>query len=146
MILRQLIANDIEAICELEQQWQGSSWNREQIKNEIAFSGSLAFVVEVEGEIVGYVFFRHFKPEAELLRIAVLKNRQRQKIGSKLLQKGLDCLEKKHIEICFLEVRALNTKAITLYLKHGFVKCGKRVGYYKNPSDDALVMKKLLSC
>ena len=44
----------------------------------------------------------------------------------------------------YLEVRSLNHAARTFYLGHGFTEVGRRINYYRQPSDDALVMKKIL--
>ena len=41
-----------------------------------------------------------------------------------------------------LEVRESNTPAIALYSKFGYTVAGKRKGFYRAPSEDALVMVK----
>lgn len=41
----------------------------------------------------------------------------------------------------FLEVRKSNEPAINLYKKNGFKIISTRYGYYKNPTEDALIMK-----
>jgi len=41
-----------------------------------------------------------------------------------------------------LEVRASNAPAIRLYDKLGFVEVGSRPGYYHNPKEDALILRK----
>ena len=41
----------------------------------------------------------------------------------------------------FLEVRASNVPAISLYRKLGFVEVGSRPGYYHSPVENALVMR-----
>ena len=48
---------------------------------------------------------------------------------------------KKHgAENVFLEVRANNTAAKELYKKYGFAEIGVRRNYYKNPTEDAIIM------
>ena len=42
----------------------------------------------------------------------------------------------------FLEVREKNEAAQGLYKKFGFTPCGKRKGYYSNPTDNAVLMNK----
>ena len=41
-----------------------------------------------------------------------------------------------------LEVRASNVPAISLYEKLGFAEVGRRKNYYRNPREDALIMRK----
>ena len=43
-----------------------------------------------------------------------------------------------------LEVRASNDPAKALYEKLGFLQVGKRPNYYRNPKEDALILKKML--
>ena len=40
----------------------------------------------------------------------------------------------------FLEVRAGNRPALSLYKKLGFTETGQRRSYYRNPIDDAVIM------
>jgi len=41
-----------------------------------------------------------------------------------------------------LEVRASNDPARLLYEKLGFQQAGRRPGYYRNPREDALILRK----
>jgi ribosomal-protein-alanine N-acetyltransferase len=41
-----------------------------------------------------------------------------------------------------LEVRVSNRRAIRFYEKHGFVRVGKRKGYYSDSGEDALLFEK----
>ena len=40
----------------------------------------------------------------------------------------------------YLEVRKSNENAISLYQKNGFKICGERKNFYKNPTENALLM------
>ena len=42
--------------------------------------------------------------------------------------------------VAILEVRAGNAAAQSLYRRHGFDVTGRRQQYYRNPTEDALVM------
>ena len=45
-------------------------------------------------------------------------------------------------DVMKLEVRASNVPAISLYEKLGFYEVGRRKNYYRNPREDALIMRK----
>jgi ribosomal-protein-alanine N-acetyltransferase len=45
----------------------------------------------------------------------------------------------------FLEVRESNRAAIAFYDKHGFAKTGRRVRYYQDPVEAAILMEKKLT-
>lgn len=41
-----------------------------------------------------------------------------------------------------LEVRASNEPAVSVYRKLGFEEVGRRKNYYRNPKEDALIMRR----
>ena len=57
-----------------------------------------------------------------------------------MLQQAKDA----EVRSVYLEVRQSNIPAIQLYLSRGFYKIGERKKYYKNPSEDALLMVKAI--
>jgi hypothetical protein len=54
---------------------------------------------------------------------------------------GLKTLGERGAEEVFLEVRASNSPAIELYRASGFRPVGVRSDYYRNPREDALVLR-----
>ena len=42
----------------------------------------------------------------------------------------------------YLEVRSENLPAVSFYHQSGFTVTGRRINYYSQPSDDALVLQK----
>ncbi|HYZ83989.1 MAG TPA: ribosomal protein S18-alanine N-acetyltransferase [Bryobacteraceae bacterium] len=91
-------------------------------------------VAEIENEVVGFLCWREIAGEGEILNLAVLPTHRRQGIAKVLLQ------QIPKLERVFLEVRASNKAAITLYMSHGFRVSGKRLKYYSDPEEDAVVM------
>jgi len=51
-------------------------------------------------------------------------------------------LKKQGSQCLTLEVRASNMPAIALYEKLGFTQIGRRKNYYRNPKEDALILRK----
>jgi ribosomal-protein-alanine N-acetyltransferase len=76
--------------------------------------------------------------EVEILNLAVEPHMRRQGIGQALLRHLLGEVTGE----VFLEVRAGNSSAQRFYGKAGFQEVGRRPGYYRNPSEAAIVMRK----
>ena len=82
--------------------------------------------------------------ESTLENMAVAKPWQRQGIGRRLLSAGLLWCRAHASETVFLEVRESNRAAIALYERAGFSSVGNRPGYYREPSEDGVQMRKSL--
>jgi ribosomal-protein-alanine N-acetyltransferase len=94
-----------------------------------------------EGPLVGYSVIWVVMDEAELANLAVAPHRRRAGIGRILLESALSDAEAGGARVVYLEVRASNTAALKLYEAHGFLPVGRRSAYYRNPSEDALVLR-----
>lgn len=96
----------------------------------------------------GFLMSRAVANEAEMLTIAVAPDARRQGTGARLLSRFLTEARTRGAERAFLEVATDNTAAIALYAGAGFLPAGRRRGYYRTSSGqavDALVMDCLLS-
>jgi ribosomal protein S18 acetylase RimI-like enzyme len=99
-------------------------------------------VAEVEGAVVGFVVARAVATsEWEILNLAVAAGARRQGIGRLLL---LGVLAGCSGEF-FLEVRETNTTGRRFYERLGFKVVTRRLQYYANSEEAAIVMK-LYSC
>jgi ribosomal-protein-alanine N-acetyltransferase len=58
-----------------------------------------------------------------------------------LLRVGLTALRNRRVDEVLLEVRESNRSAQSLYASHGFRPVGQRAAYYRNPKEDALVLR-----
>ena len=76
----------------------------------------------------------------EIYRIAVLPDYRRRGVAYRLLSYALKTERGRGLECVFLEVREGNLAARGLYRSYGFSEYGKRKNYYKNPTEDAVVM------
>ena len=98
--------------------------------------------------IVGFAAFSAIMTvgggESTLENMAVATPWQRQGVGRRLLADGLLWCRAHAAGMVFLEVRASNRAAITLYEGAGFSVVGNRPGYYREPTEDGLQMKKPL--
>ena len=97
-----------------------------------------------DGELLGWTCLLLAADEAELLKIAVAPARRRQGIGRALLADAVAGAIRSGARRLFLEVRERNQAARALYSDAGFTEVGRRKGYYRHPSDDALILEKNL--
>lgn len=102
----------------------------------------IALVAQVAGEgtVVGFAMARLIPPEAELETIGVAAEWQRRGVGRILLEALKGGLRVAKINKIFLEVRASNSRAQSLYRSLGFVETGRRPCYYTDPVEDAQLM------
>jgi ribosomal-protein-alanine N-acetyltransferase len=91
-------------------------------------------------EVVGFVVGSLVAGEAELESIAVAAEAQRSGTGGRLLSHLTAALRELSVTRINLEVRASNDPALRLYKRHGFRETGRRVGYYADPVEDAVLM------
>lgn len=137
-----MLEADCWAVQYIESQCMGNPWSIAQIQSELTQACGLQLVAEFDCAMAGFVFFRYCLPEAELLRVAVSKERLRQGVGGVLLGEGLAMLKQFGVRSCNLEVRRSNLSAIHLYTRCGFVEIGRRPKYYSDPQEDAVLMQK----
>lgn len=97
---------------------------------------------DTQGRIPGYVTGSLLPPEGEIWRLAVLPGFRRSGIGRALVEAFLENGGRRGCDRFFLEVRAGNLPAIGLYAACGFVPCGRRRNYYRDPAEDAVLMRK----
>lgn len=113
-------------------------WSEAEIADLLA--SPLCFVLD---EPQGFVMGRVVAGEAELLTIAVDPMAQGQGVGTRLMARFLDELDRRGAEAVFLEVAETNAAARALYARAGFAVTGRRRGYYHAPDGaavDAVVM------
>lgn len=95
--------------------------------------------------LLGYVFCNFVAGELSLENICVAPEYQGRKLGQKLMTKLMQKADELNAESIWLEVRASNLNAISLYQKSGFEQVSVRKDYYKlpgtNQKEDALLMK-----
>lgn len=103
------------------------------------------FVAEAEGRLLGFAVGKVIGSDAdglgELESVAVEAAARRRGVGRALCAAVADWCKGKGVRALELEVRAGSEGAIALYAGMGFVVAGRRAGYYREPVEDALLMR-----
>ncbi|MBN2653911.1 MAG: ribosomal protein S18-alanine N-acetyltransferase [Nitrospirae bacterium] len=142
LVIRSVVAEDMPQIINIEQISFSSPWPEASFLSELYNRYSVCRVAENNGTIAGYIFVRHISDECHIMTLAVHDLYRRKGVASILLKDMLSDVRSEGQPFIYLEVRASNIAAQSLYQKFGFVKCGIRKGYYASPEEDAVVMVK----
>ena len=95
-----------------------------------------------EKRLTGFSLARAVFEDLELLKIGILPELRRIRLGTRLLEETFTEGKRRGSTHCFLEVRKSNRKAIRFYFSHGFRVSDARLNYYTNPVEDAWVMER----
>lgn len=145
MIIREMNLADVPAIANLEKICFSDPWSENSITSELHNRLSYWLVAEDNGQIAGYIGSQSVLDGADVMNLAVSPSYRRQGIGQALIKELVEHLRQRDIIALLLEVRVSNTPAIALYEKLGFVQAGRRPRYYRNPREDALILRKELT-
>ena len=98
-------------------------------------------VAEDNGRVSGLIVFRIIADEAEILNLAVEPRRRREGIASRLIEDAVAASRAAGVRTIFLEVRESNEGARHLYARMGFTENARRPKYYRQPWEDALILR-----
>jgi ribosomal-protein-alanine N-acetyltransferase len=144
-LIRRASPADLEAILAIAQacaeapHWSHSVWLAALGGEQGRGSMRASFVAEADGAIVGFAVASRAGELAELESVAVSQSARRKGIGKALCQQVMDWSRDGASEL-ELEVRASSDGAQALYRSLGFVEQARRREYYRNPTDDAVLM------
>lgn len=139
---------DLLSVLEIENMSYPNPWQLSSFKGEIEnrpISNPYVIVFKPLDKVIGYVIYWHIRNEVQISNIAISPDYRQMGVGEGVLRKVLLEMRRKGAEFVFLEVRPSNLAARCLYEKMGFTMLGLRRGYYRNPSEDAIIMGKSLS-
>lgn len=142
MEIRVMEKADISQLAELEKLCFSDPWSESAFEYELRNPLSLWLVAADEQVVAGYVGSQTVMGEADMMNIAVAPSYRRQKIAENLVLTLIEMLNEKNAKSLTLEVRVSNAPAISLYEKLGFIQVGRRPGYYRNPREDAYILRK----
>jgi len=140
--IRPATTADVDAVMVIERaSFPTDAWSEPAMRE--TFEAGDAFVAEDERGVVGYaaVLAPRGSGDADVLTIAVGGGFRGEGTGAALLQRMVDTAAERGAQRVFLEVRADNPIAQTLYTSRGFAVVGRRPRYYQPDGVDAIVMR-----
>jgi ribosomal-protein-alanine N-acetyltransferase len=140
--IRDALPADAAALVAIERRAFSDPWSEEGFREMLGIEGVLGLVAEGPDGVQGYAIAREVAGEGEILNLAVVPEHRGQGIAGVLLGAMLEGLATREVSEAFLEVRESNLIALALYHAHGFRVVGRRVAYYRQPREDALVLRR----
>ena len=128
----------VEAILQLSP--EAANWAIGSLLQTFEQYPSYFLVAGQDEQITGFICGRRILDEGEILNLAVKPSERSGGVGKALVQALLERFGRENVLQVFLEVRESNLGAISFYQGLGFKQAGKRPGYYRNPTEAALVL------
>jgi ribosomal-protein-alanine N-acetyltransferase len=142
MIILEMNAAHVSQVAALEKICFADPWSEMSIASELQNLWAYWLVAVNGDQVAGYIGSQSSIDEADVMNVAVHPDYRRQGIAASLIEALVAELKNRSIHSLTLEVRASNAPAISLYEKQGFVQVGCRRNYYRNPKEDALILRK----
>jgi ribosomal-protein-alanine N-acetyltransferase len=143
--IRPAVLTDAPALVAIERRCFGDPWSEASFREALTSVWNFVLVAQAARGVMGYLIGRETGGTGEVLNLAVSPEFRRRGVGEALLSAGLVAFRRSRTEEVLLEVRESNTSARALYSRHGFRPVGQRSAYYRNPKEDALVLRLELS-
>ena len=132
----------VPQVAALEKLCFADPWSENSVASELNNDLALWLVAMNDDTVVGYIGSQTVAGETDVMNIAVHPDWRRRGIAQSLIECLVVELKNRGSEARMLEVRASNAPAIALYEKLGFRQVGRRPNYYRNPKEDALILRK----
>ena len=142
MIITQMNESHVCQIAELEKICFHDPWSENSIASELHNRLACWLVAMDADKLVGYVGSQTVVGETDMMNIAVHPAYRKCGVASALIDALIVALKERGSHSLMLEVRASNEPAKSLYTKLGFESVGIRKNYYRNPREDALILRK----
>ena len=137
---------DLSQVMKIEYKSFSSPWSRHSFIRDINENPySLYLAAYNKDKLVGYIGGWMIIDELHITNLAVDPDYRKQGIATRLIKSTIEIVKRKDFKSVTLEVRESNQAAINLYHKIGFKQKGRRLQYYKDNNEDALIMRKELN-
>ncbi|MGH7668371.1 MAG: ribosomal protein S18-alanine N-acetyltransferase [Gemmatimonadaceae bacterium] len=136
--------HDVPRVAALEQLAFSDPWPAKAFADLLGQDHLLVLVAreDAAGPPVGYVVAIFAGGEGEGANLAVAEECRGHGVGGRLVEAVVDEARHQGVEGLYLEVRESNAAARQLYESRGFEEVGRRRGYYRRPTEDALILRR----
>ena len=144
--IERMTEHDLVEVCAIEEMCELSAWGWEAYHHEMQSRiDTIMLVARLDSTfsefgLAGFIVARVIADELHVNNVAVRPEFRGRGLGSTMLQTTLDAARQRNAKMAQLEVRANNQAAQGLYRRCGFEMVGRRKNYYRNPTEDAILM------
>lgn len=149
IVVREAAREDVARMAELTRATPtGAQWSSQQFAKILEGGDSTRIVLVAEtpeqaedGGVQGFIVASVIGNECEIENVVVNPPKQQRGLGETLLREVLKRIQSRDCAAVFLEVRESNRGARRLYEKCGFREAGRRMKYYVQPVEDAVIYR-----
>jgi ribosomal-protein-alanine N-acetyltransferase len=149
LVIEPMRQEDLPEVLAIEVASFSLPWTEDMFANELAAGTAAGTLVahlpaaEAQPPVVGYICVWLVSDELHINNLAVHPRWRKRGIASELLRSALEHGRRGGARAAFLEVRASNVAAQSLYRQFRFEPVGIRTRYYTHPVEDAVVMGRI---
>ncbi|MCS5586466.1 MAG: ribosomal protein S18-alanine N-acetyltransferase, partial [Gammaproteobacteria bacterium] len=137
-------SSDINNVLTIERLAYDSPWSQAKFSDSLNNPKTLASLLTVDKQVLGYFVAMHSPDSADLLNICIHPDYQQQGLGAQLFSHLKQQLQALSINAIFIEVRASNETAFSFYQKLDFKVIDNRKKYYSNGEDAKILRLKII--
>jgi ribosomal-protein-alanine N-acetyltransferase len=140
--IRKMTLEDVPVVAQIDRMSFSLPWPEHSFHYEVSDNrAARCFVAETEDKrLAAMVVSWIIVDELHIATIATHPDFRRQGIGASILTAALKDALEAGVKRAFLEVRAGNEVAQAMYRNFGFEASGRRLKYYKDNGEDAILM------
>jgi ribosomal-protein-alanine N-acetyltransferase len=141
LVVEPMRLGDVSAVLEIERLSFSSPWPAFAFEQELTANRLAHYLVaRMDGRVVGFGGIWLMVDEAHITTFGVHPDHRRRGVGRRLLLRLAELAIELGSARLTLEVRVSNEPAQALYRAFGFRVAGRRIAYYSDDGEDALVM------
>ena len=144
LVIQNMQPEDVDEVVKIEQQSFSDPWSKYNFTAELELPFSWVWVAKIKNELVGYCSCWEIEGELQIANLAVHPDFRNRGIGKNILQEILNRACQRKVKKVTLEVRESNQFGLKLYQAFGFTEVGRRKKYYRKPTEDGLILAKIL--
>ena len=136
--IRPLTYADLPAVLSIERRAFPTPWSLAMFVLELSKPSGVCLAAETADGLLGYLVCSRYAEIWHLMNVAVEPRVRRMGVATALIERMKE--EGGEEERYTLEVRLSNSGAISMYEGLGFRSAGRRVRYYSDNGEDAMIM------